>query len=385
MLGGGVWLFQRSLVRGHKDAQAGRGFSFAVRTAAVERGELRPTLRLQGDVVAHKAATVRAEVAGVITSMPAREGQEVAQGDPILAIQDKDFMLEVQRRNALGSQAQSGVKRQETAVSQAKDLVERLEKLWDDKLVSEEELTQARLALRGAEAALAEARAQSGLRYVEILSARRDRERSRMVAPFAGRVAKRFAEVGDRVAVGSPVVELVGGKGVELHLYLPVSQVNRIQPDTTVRFRLARSDGPWHEATIARVLPVADLASRNQTVVAPLYSPPQGVTPGMAVEAEVAVGKIPRALLLSLDALTRQGNQWAVFVVEEGKARQVIVEILGESDDRVAVTGSLKEGDQVVVVGNETLFPNAPVRMVGGNQLARQEGGAKGVGKAPRP
>lgn len=380
-VGVGLWLFQRSLVRTEKDAKAGRGFAFTVRTAPVERGDLNPTLQLQGDVVARKASTIRAEVAGLVAALPAREGQQVKESDLLAQIQEKDFQLEVQRRQAQGLQSLSNVKRQETALTQAKDLLGRLETLWKDKLVSEEQVTGARLAVQSAQAALAEARAQAGLRHVEVLAARRDVERSRILAPFAGRVARRFVEVGDRVAAGSPVVELVGGQGVELHLYLPVSQVNRIAPGTAVRFRPAGRGGAWHEASIGRVLPTADPASRNQTVVVPLVTPPEGVAPGLAVEAQVPIGLIRGALLLGADALTRNGNQWVVFRVAAGKAQRVAVTLLGESGAQVAVSGPLKEGDPVVVMGNETLFPNAPVRVVGSGSLADRQ--APPRGRAP--
>ena len=112
------------------------------------------------------------------------------------------------------------------------------------------------------------------------------------------------------------------------------------------------------------MLPVVDLASRNRTVVVPLKTPPAGYTPGLAVEARFGVGTLAGAIIVSKDALTRNGDRWVVFRVANGKAQQVGVTILGEDGLRVAVSGGLRLGDAVVVIGNEALFPNAPVNVV---------------------
>jgi len=382
-LAAAVWLFRRSLLEGPGDGnKGGRSFEFTVKVAPVKMGPLSPTLRLQGDVVARHATTVRAEVAGVVTAMPAREGQAVKREAVLARLDDRDPRLILRQRQAQGLQAAASVERQQAELAKARDLLRRLERLRKDQLVSQEELDNARIGVQSAEAALAAARAQAAQHHVEQLAARRDLARTVVRAPFDGQISQRFVEVGDRVAVGTPVAELVGGAGVELRLYLPVSQVSRVLPGTPLRYRLAEQGGAWHEARISRVLPGADPRSRNQTAVVALKQPPASFAPGLAVEAELAVGRIPRALLVSRDALTRYGNRWVVFRVEGGKARRIPVVILAEAGRQAAVTGPLKPGHKVVVVGNETLFPNAPVNVVNRKKMAR--GGPRPRGR-PRP
>ena len=100
------------------------------------------------------------------------------------------------------------------------------------------------------------------------------------------------------------------------------------------------------------------------------------------MEARLSVGRVPNALVVHSDALTRIGASWVVFQVVAGKARRVEVRVLGEDDHRVAVSGKLTVGSQVVVVGNEALFPNAPVRVANPRQKSQPAGASAG---SPRP
>lgn len=372
-LGAALYVYYRAVTAPTANKKGrGKGFRFTVKTAAVTRTTLTPSIVLQGDVVSNESATIRAEVSGVVTKVLVANGQQVKTGDVLVQLDDKDVVLAVRRTQALTMEAHANQVRSDAAVAKAKDLVTRLTKLDKYKLVSAEDLEQARIALRTAEAGAAQARAQAALRYVELLSAKRELSHAQIRARSAGRIAKRLVAAGDRLAVGTPVVELVGNTGLELHLYVPVSSADRVRPGTIVRFRRAGRDGAWHRSTIHRVLPVADPQSRNQTAVVTLAKPPSGLTAGQAVEARLSVGRIADTLVVSSDALSRFGKQWVVFKVSAGKAQRVPVKILGEDVKQVAVRADLRAGDQVVTVGNEALFPGAPVRVVPTQKLAGQ-------------
>ena len=68
-----------------------------------------------------------------------------------------------------------------------------------------------------------------------------------------------------------------------------------------------------------------------------------------------------KALLVPKDAVVTAGDNRLVFMVNDGKAMPVPVNIIGYYDGGVAVEGNLKSGDQLVVRGNERLRPGQPV------------------------
>ena len=67
------------------------------------------------------------------------------------------------------------------------------------------------------------------------------------------------------------------------------------------------------------------------------------------------------AILLPKDAIATAGTNKLVYLVADGKAVPVSVEILGYYDGNVAVEGNLKPGAKVVIRGNERLRPGQAV------------------------
>ena len=86
---------------------------------------------------------------------------------------------------------------------------------------------------------------------------------------------------------------------------------------------------------------------------------------GMLARVTLPVGKARKALLVPKDALTLGGPQPVVVVVQDGKAHMVVVELGVSQGDLIEVRGKLKQGQQVVVRGNEGLAPGRPVVVAG--------------------
>ncbi|MCA9520909.1 MAG: hypothetical protein KC609_08045, partial [Myxococcales bacterium] len=127
-----------------------------------------------------------------------------------------------------------------------------------------------------------------------------------------------------------------------------------------------RTPQVWIEAKIDRKIPVVDASSRTQRVILTLDKWPRGFAPNLPVTARIELERRQNVLLVNKDALIRFGREWVVFTVVKNKAQRIPVTIITEDERRVEVKGPLKVGDAVVVVGNEALFPFAPVRVVNG-------------------
>ena len=72
-----------------------------------------------------------------------------------------------------------------------------------------------------------------------------------------------------------------------------------------------------------------------------------------------------QALLVPKDAILTAGANRVVYMVADGKALPVTVDVSGYYGSSVAVTGSLQPGVPVVVRGNERLRPGQPVQVQG--------------------
>ena len=148
-----------------------------------------------------------------------------------------------------------------------------------------------------------------------------------------------------------------------MRLYIPPRYISRVHRDQAVSLALTSSLERPATTQIARLLPSADASSRNREAIAMLVPPPAGFLPGLPVQASIVLSQRKKALLVKKDALIRQGNLWLLFKVVGDKVQRVEVQILNEDRGYVEVSGNLKHGEQIVTIGNESLFHNAPISL----------------------
>lgn len=112
-------------------------------------------------------------------------------------------------------------------------------------------------------------------------------------------------------------------------------------------------------------------AARNDLTGAAIYSvgiavddAPQRTAfrAGFRASAEIEVRRVQADTVIPTSALLRRGFSEVVFVVDNGRAREVAVEVIAIGEDTAAVTGRLNPGDRIVTRGVELLSDGDTVR-----------------------
>ena len=341
----------------------GKAFRFPVRVEPVSQGTINESIVISGDLLARYSTTLHSELSGVIARVGAREGTTVRKGETVLQLQRLDQMLVLQKQQALLLQAQASVVRARALLARDRDQFKRVEQLRRSQTVAENEWIQARYQYEASKATLSESEATVALRNAEVGIAQRDLVRTTIKAPFDGRIGRLYVEIGKRVRDGDPLLDLIDHKGIEVRLYIPPRYISRVHRDQAVSLALTSSLERPATTQIARLLPSADASSRNREAIAMLVPPPAGFLPGLPVQASIVLSQRKKALLVKKDALIRQGNLWLLFKVVGDKVQRVEVQILNEDRGYVEVSGNLKHGEQIVTIGNESLFHNAPISL----------------------
>ena len=389
---------------GSAGGKAGKGgkamaFTIPVQVGKVRRGDVVATAEFIGNLKARHRVRLGAETAGLVVEADAREGDPFAEGDLLVKLNDRDqkivlaqveaelekarrVLAEVQKktRPEVIDRLKAAVAEKEALWQQTQDDLRRVEKLIEQKVRTEAELKRARLAEAAAKALLhrskaeleeaeqgrtaeeiAVAQAEVTLREVAVEAAQRELAKTSMSAPFAGVVIGRSVEVGAYVRTGDPLVEIASIEDLDVFLELPERYVECVKVGTPLTL-YADALPDWQlEAKVEAVVPAADPKSRNVPVRLRISNPDRRLFPGMFVRGKVAVSTRRDVLLAPIEAVTPRDDIQVAFVVEQGHARMVRL-TLGLVGDGVAEVGDeLKEGDTVVTVGGEALFPGAAV------------------------
>ncbi|MBD2073747.1 efflux RND transporter periplasmic adaptor subunit [Phormidium sp. FACHB-592] len=375
----------------------------AVETIALAEGSAARPVQLLGQVEAAERATVRAQTSGVIQELFVQPGDRVAPGTTIAVLDDADQQLALARAQAQLAQQRSNLARltvgtrpeivaqRKAALSaatarerEAIDNLSRTSALVKDGALSQRLLVEAKANVdtaRGerlqAQAQLAEAqagpmreeieaqRANATAAQAEVNQARLTQLRTQVKATSAGVVDRRVVSRGDYVESNGEIVSLIAGDRLDIFLELPEDLTGRVTAGMPIQLT-SRALPQWKQrTTITAVVPAAEASSRRQRVRVRLENAGQRLLPGMAIAGTLEMPADRRSFVVSRDVLTQRQNQWFVFAIEAGKAKQVPVELVTDMGERVAIySNALRTGQEIVLRGSDGLRDSAPVKVV---------------------
>jgi membrane fusion protein (multidrug efflux system) len=117
------------------------------------------------------------------------------------------------------------------------------------------------------------------------------------------------------------------------------------------------------EGTVTRIVQALNRATRTMTIEVDLPNRDRRLKGGMFARVEVLVGIHHQALQIPIDAVSRLEDTQYIYVVREGKARRVDVEIGVRSDNRIEITKGLTGDEQVIVSGKDLVHDGTPVQI----------------------
>ncbi len=308
-----------------------------VETLRLEPVDLTETFTLPAKLQPVEDISLAAEVAGRILRLHVAEGDQVVAGQPLLAI-DAD-MLRAQ------------LEREEQNVRVLTSRRDRLRRLHEEGLVSRQDIDDADNALTTAKAALRQARLQF--------------EKSTPTAPLTGFVDRLHVEAGEYVDPGKPLLRLVQVDRLKAEADVPEKDVTFLhegQSVTLVPAEIQGYDLQEVAAVIDHIALVADEVSRTYRTTLIVADPPPSLRSGMIVRVTFVRQQHEQVIAVPLPAVLDRRGKKLVYVVEDGKAREIEV-VTGRSvGSQVLIRFGLSPGQQLVIKGQQLLIDGALVR-----------------------
>lgn len=354
-----------------------------VELAEVVRGPLAVSVADDAKTRVRELYVVSAPVPGRVLRIEGKVGDPVIADRTVLASllpTDPAFWdartraeLEATRdaaQAALG-QARADVRRRQAELELARSEFDRSRTLFEKGHTAEAALDRARSVVRTAEAALAVAQAMIKQRESELAAARAalmtPSAEGRADAasccftvrsPVSGAILQLMQESEAVVAAGAPLVAVGDPEKLEIVADLLSTDAVRVSPGDAVRIVRWGGEGVLG-GRVRRIEPfgvtkVSALGIEEQRVnvlIDPTDPPARWrrLGHGYQVEVEIVIWQSADAVQVPLGALFRQGEAWAVFRVEDGRARVRAIEVGHMNDRAVEVLEGLAPGDRVVV------------------------------------
>jgi HlyD family secretion protein len=351
--------------------------------AVAERGPLQVSVSDEGETRVKEVFVVSAPVAGVMQRVDLEAGDPVVAATTVIARirpTDPTFLdvrTEAEARAAVGAaeaaqaHATASVQSAEAELTFARAELKRFRGLAANDTISQNALDDAQRRERRAAAALAEAKAQLAMRVNELERARAAllapnaaRERTgecdcvSVYSPITGAVLRVLKESESVVASSTPLVELGDPRELEVVVDLLSADAVRVRAGQRVFIENWGEPEPLN-GVVQRVEPfgftkISALGIEEQrvNVIIDFTDPPerwQSLGHGYRVEPRIVLWEADDVLKIPLPALFRDGERWAVFVDDGGRARLRHVELGRDNGLEAEVVKGLEAGQRVVL------------------------------------
>jgi RND family efflux transporter MFP subunit len=186
-----------------------------------------------------------------------------------------------------------------------------------------------------------------------------------LVADIDGVVTAVEAEIGQVVAAGTPVVRVAQSGAMDVVVGIPENAINSIKQFSDIQIRLWADSGKVISGKIRELSPLADPATRTYLAKISLPADVQEVRLGMTATVSLRTGSAQEVIRLPMTALFQEKGVSSVWVVQDGVAKLVPVQLGATSGETVAIANGINKGQMVVTAGVNLLKPGQKVSILG--------------------
>jgi HlyD family secretion protein len=367
--------------RPHRAEGGARAPTVEVEAARVRRMDLSLQAEATGYLQAWRRVEVRAEIAGRVIRRAVFEGAPVNAGSLLVELDDRDRVIDLKDAEAAWLKTQAGYAvdfaasgeegkepgSQPSAAASATPAAD-AERLRREGLISAQRFEELRRSDESARLLSGSRRsevraAQNGLVQAEqqVERCRIALARTRIAAPFAGRVADLNVELGQQITPGESLLTLLEDDRLKVDVDVLEADLVWLRPGAPAEVHVPSLGDLTLRGAIATITPRVKTETGTGRVTIAIANPEHRLVAGLFATVRLETRKLPGRLVVPARAvLIRQGRE-LVFRVDHGKALWTYVKLGARSGDSVAIAEGLKEGDVVAVGGHFALAHETPV------------------------
>ncbi|MCD6296506.1 MAG: efflux RND transporter periplasmic adaptor subunit [Deltaproteobacteria bacterium] len=284
---------------------------------------IRDILVLPGQTEAWQDILVPADTGGRVEWIGTREGDTAKKGQLLARIDVASI--------------EAALNRAEAAFKLADDLYQRRRKLFDRKIINQEELDRSLT--------------ERTLAHANLRQARVEHERGFLKSPISGIINHLFVDEGEFVERGKPVADMVNVDKIKINVNVPELDVRYLKPKQKTTVKIDAFPDRSLSGIVYFIAYKADPATKTFLVRVLIKNSDHHIRPGMIARVAFLRRTIPDALIAPLFAIVDKGGERLLFLEKDGVAHARTVSIGVIEGDRVQITKGLNPGDHLIVTG----------------------------------
>ncbi len=333
----------------------------SLETFQVQTREITNYYQAVGSIRPWHEPSIEALVQARIQEVLVQPGDRAQPGELLIRLDDREFKSrlnqarhDLEANQAALSRIREEISEARAALEEAEPEFQRLKKLYEQDVATQQELDRAKSAYFQARArheqaliSLQEARATQESLREKIRELEIKLEYTEIRAPGKAEVVKTKVEPGDTAAPGKTLLRVQTRHLLRMEALVPERVITHINMDQQIRLRVDALDKSL-EGKVREIEPAADPAGRNFLVKVAIDHQNPDLYPGMFARMHVPVEK-EKMILVPEDAIRRIGQLPTVHVIRDQETRTRHVRLGREIDGYLEVLSGLEPGEEIKV------------------------------------
>ena len=301
------------------------GFIFPSKVSSIEVLEVKIlnsysiTKEFPGKLLPIEQSKLAFEIPGKIKKINVDVGDSVNEGEILAKLDDREALAQVNQAKASYDLSKQILERFEDLRKQGHISIQDLDKAKSDFIIAESQYEFYKVKL----------------------------EQTSLISPFNGVIQNRFLDTGTVINSGIPILEIIDSNFVEAHISVPVIYLQDMQLEEKYNFKF---DGEIVKATFSKLAPMSPGGSNSRLAI---FKFSEFFNPGSIANLQLRISKQAKGTWVPLKSLSQSDQGlWTIYTIDSNNiVVRDIVEIVYFENDYAFVSGTIKNGDLVVLGG----------------------------------
>jgi membrane fusion protein, multidrug efflux system len=341
----------RSKVEGRENPGTALSTELVVKVAPVARRDWIVSVPITGNLRSLSTVEIKPEVGGRLVATHFVEGDLVRKSQLLAEIDPVNYRLSQDQAEAALQVAQAGLERAKISADHARTEKERADSLLKSGGITEKDHQVALTGIKDAESQVRLAEAQCGQARAALAIAEKALQDCKIYSPIDGHVQKRYFDQGSLLSPGVAIYTIVDNKQLELECVIPSYQLAKLRLGQHATFKTPTYGEQAFDGIVSAINPEVESENRSVTVRLKISNPRGELRSGMYARGEIVAQNEANALVIPRDSLIAEKDESVrvgVYVVKDGTAHRIPIEIGDTEAEDVWVSKGLKEGELVI-------------------------------------
>ena len=335
-----------------------------VEVESVKKDAIGNEISLNGKVFANEEVMVIPQMPGTVVSKNANLGDYVRKGDVLFVLKQDDILRSIEQASNSLEIAKIQYETTRERYLDALLTLERTKALYEAGAVSKTQLEQAEMAASDKSLQTAEIQVRQAEKAVD--QARSALDNTLVIAPISGVISSLSAIEGQLVSSAQPVATIIDIDKVSLQFDVAENMINRLYIGQEVTVDIPYSLEGELKGKIDFISTAADARTQLYKVKVNITNKENKIKPGMSGSIKFNIESRQDVLVVRSRAIIDSQGEKLVYVVEDEKAVQKEVVLGLDTGLYIEAKEGLKEGDLVIIKGQQYVVEGQSVKVVRG-------------------